>query len=100
MRPILLGALGLACTGAGAMAGPAAAPVPLDDGALGQVAGGVVLFAPVALTAVAGLPPQAAAAAQPHLDRANAILAQASGLLAQTDALLATLGAAPPAAAP
>src|SRR5215217_150716 len=95
MRPILLGVLGLACTGAAAMAGPAAGPVPLDDGALGQVAGGAELFTPLALP-VGLLPPQAAAVAQPYLDRANMILGQANVLLVQADALLAGLGATPP----
>ena len=55
MRPILLGALGLACTGAAATAGPAP-PARLPRRCRwttarqpGQVAGGVGLFAPVAL---------------------------------------------------
>src|SRR5215217_875450 len=95
MRPILLGVLGLACMGAAAMAGPAAGPVPLDDGALGRAVGGVaVQFAPVTLPM--GLPPEATAAAQPYLDRANMILGQANVLLVQADALLAGLGATPP----
>jgi hypothetical protein len=91
MRPILLGALGLASTGAAAMAGPAAGPVPLGDDELGRATGGAAAQFPFAALPT-GLPPEATVAAQPYLDRANAIIAQANGLLVQRDALLATLG--------
>ena len=97
MRPILLGILGLAFTSAAAMAEPAAGPVPLGDDELGRTAGGAVVpFPPAALPA--GLPPEATLVAQPYLDRANVIIAQANGLLVQADALLAGLGATPGAA--
>ena len=95
MRPILLGILGLACTGAAAMAEPAAGPVPLGDDELGRTAGGAVVpLPPVALPA--GLPPEATLVAQPYLDRANAIIAQANVLLTLADQLLATPGTTPP----
>lgn len=95
MRPILLGILGLACTGAAAMAEPAAGPVPLGDDELGRTAGGAVVpFPPAALPA--GLPPEATLVAQPYLDRANAIITQAHVLLTLADQLLATPGTTPP----